>query len=117
MTAAPERFSPATRALLDDGDTDFGFSAASGWEMAIKHSLGKLRLPAPPPEYIEGRLQRTRTFILPISLAHGLRAGSLPRHHADPFDRLLIAQAQLEGMRVLTSDPRFKRYDVEVIEA
>src|SRR3990167_6444198 len=97
MTSFPERLSPASRALLDTIETELGFSAASAWEMAIKHARGKLRLPAPPAEYVRTRLRRTRTFPLPITPEHGLRAGALPRHHGGPFDRLLIAQAQLEG--------------------
>jgi PIN domain nuclease of toxin-antitoxin system len=117
MTAAPKRFGPSTRRLLQSQTTTLFFSAASAWEIAIKHGLGKLALPEAPSAYVEDRLRRTRTTALPVSVAHALRVAELPPLHRDPFDRLLVAQAQLERLSVLTADPQLAAYDVEIVEA
>lgn len=116
MTSAPSRFSEVTRRLLLSQTTTLFFSAGSAWEIAIKHGLGKLALPQQPSQYVEDRLRRTRTTPLPISVAHALRVAELPPHHRDPFDRLLIAQAQLERLPVLTADRQFAAYDVEIVK-
>lgn len=117
MTEAPERFSTASREMIESDASQLFLSAASAWEIAIKCALGKLTLPVRPSEYVETRLQDTRTAPLPISHLHALHVGELPRHHRDPFDRLLIAQAQLERLSILTADPHFQPYDVELIQA
>jgi PIN domain nuclease of toxin-antitoxin system len=70
-----------------------------------------------PAEYVPNRLTVTGTLPLVIDHRHALRAGQLPPHHRDPFDRILIAQAQVEGLPILTSDPVFARYDVELLAA
>jgi len=88
-------------------------SAASAWEIAIKAAAGKLAA----PEELEVRLDQERFVALAVSVPHALRAGELPRHHRDPFDRMLIAQAQLERLTIVTRDPRFSLYDVEVLAA
>ena len=92
-------------------------SAASSWEIAIKYALGKLPLPAPPPEYVPSRMQASGTGALPITHAHALHVASLPTHHRDPFDRLLVAQAQVESLPLLTADPQLGRYDIELLAA
>jgi PIN domain nuclease of toxin-antitoxin system len=115
MSLDPERLSPGSRALLGDGETDVLLSSASVWEIAIKHALGKLRLPEPPDRYVPSRVIQTRTTPLAIDHAHAVRVGSLPRHHRDPFDRILIAQAQVERVRIMTADPVFEAYDVELL--
>lgn len=115
MLTAPERFSADSRARLVAADTDLFLSAASSWEIAIKYSLGRLRLLAPPAEIIPALLAQTRTSPLPIEHSHALRVADLPLHHGDPFDRILIAQAQVERLSILTADPQFSTYDVEVI--
>lgn len=117
MNAAPDRLSTEAQRLVETEETERLLSAASAWEIAIKVALGKLRLPTTPSEYVPLRLQQTRTSPLPISLEHALRAGELPPHHRDPFDRLLVAQAQIERVPILTADPHFAPYDVEVIWA
>ena len=117
MVAAPERLSQAGRARLLEQENDLFLSAASAWEIAIKHSLGKLRLPIEPAEYVPSRLAATRTVSLAIDHRHALRVGQLPRHHRDPFDRILIAQAQVEALPIPTADPQFAAYDVEVLRA
>jgi PIN domain nuclease of toxin-antitoxin system len=117
MAAAPRRFRSATRQLLQARGTVLYLSAASAWELAIKHGLGKLQLPDTPAVYVEDRVKRTRTTPLPIALAHALRVADLPAHHRDPFDRLLVAQAQVEKLAILTADLRLAAYDVEIVEA
>ena len=87
-------------------------SAASIWEIAIKRRLGKLVVPENVADVAVGAGCRQ----LPISWAHADAAAALPAHHSDPFDRMLIAQAQLEGLTVLSSDSRFKAYDIDLID-
>jgi PIN domain nuclease of toxin-antitoxin system len=117
MQLSPERLSPEARTRLTSPENDLMLSAGSAWEIAIKHSLGKLRLPIEPAEYVPSRLAATRTVSLAIDHRHALRVGQLPRHHRDPFDRILIAQAQVEALPILTADPQFAAYDVEVLRA
>ena len=115
MLRSPERFSPQGRQRVTAPANDLLLSAASAWEIAIKYSLGRLRLPMEPAAYVPSRLVATRTSPLAIQHTHALRVAQLPLHHRDPFDRLLIAQAQLEGIPILTSDVQFAPYDVEVL--
>jgi PIN domain nuclease of toxin-antitoxin system len=117
MAAAPERLSARARGLVDSTENDLFLSAASAWEIAIKHALGKLQLPEPPARYVPTRLEVLRTLALPIEHSHALQVGALPAHHRDPFDRVLIAQAQVEDLPILTADSVFSRYDVVVIAA
>lgn len=114
MRAEPERLADSSRRLLRDPANELFLSAASAWELAIKFATGKLRLPQPPAVFIAQRLAEDRVVALPILHAHALRAGELPPHHRDPFDRLLIAQAQIEGLTVLTADREFAKYDVPI---
>jgi PIN domain nuclease of toxin-antitoxin system len=86
-------------------------SAASAWEAAIKIALGRLRL----PETVEEGVEEAGFSKLPVTFAHAERVAVLPRHHADPFDRLLIAQAQQEGLTLVTHDREFRRYEVELL--
>jgi PIN domain nuclease of toxin-antitoxin system len=90
-------------------------SAASVWEIAIKSAKGRLDLPTPVDRYIDDRLRRNRWSPLAIDHRHVIRAASLPGYHRDPFDRALIAQAQIEGLPILTTDAAITRYDVETI--
>lgn len=83
-------------------------SAATAWEIAIKRALGKLDA----PRDLEGVLDDGGLETLAITVSHALAAGELPGHHQDPFDRMLIAQARLEGLTVVSVDPRFHLYDV-----
>ena len=85
------------------------FSAASSWEIAIKARLGRLSFRTEPESFIPEQLARNAIVVLPVYLSHALRIYSLPGHHRDPFDRLLIAQSQLEDMPLLTADPRTHR--------
>lgn len=117
MQAQSKRLSRETRALLEDPENQLFLSAASSWEIAIKYAMGKLPLPLPPVEYVLGRMETSGTSPLPVQHIHALHAGSLPLHHADPFDRLLIAQAQVENLELLTADRQFEAYEVELLWA
>lgn len=114
---APERFCEESRSLASASANDLYLSAASAWEIAIKYGLGKLILPGSPAELIPELMTRTAVAALPILHSHALRVADLPLHHRDPFDRLLVAQAQLEGLPILTADPRLEPYDVEILRA
>jgi len=109
------RFSYSTLEILQDPDTDRILSMASVWELSIKFALGKLRLPEAPDRYVPDRLALSMTRILPIELRHAVHVAQLPPHHRDPFDRMLVAQALIERMPVLTADRRFTAYGVEVL--
>ena len=117
MLAAPERLAPASRRLLTKSDNELLLSAASAWEIAIKHGLGKLRLPDTPERAIPELMARTGVVPLPVLHRHALRVATLPPKHRDPFDRLLVAQAQIEDLAILTADRSFRLYDVRVIAA
>jgi PIN domain nuclease of toxin-antitoxin system len=114
MVGDPDRLAEPSRRLLRDPANDLFLSAASAWEIAIKAATGKLRLPQAPAALVAKWMAEDRLGALPILVAHALRAGELPPHHRDPFDRLLIAQAQIEGMTVLTADRVFARYEVPI---
>ena len=109
------RVSARVRDLLSDGSNDIAFSMASAWEIAIKVGVGRMALPDVIERYLPDRLRHHGFELLQIELEHAVRAGGLPRIHGDPFDRMLVAQAQLEGMPILTADPAIGRYDVETI--
>ena len=109
------RFSYPTLEILQDPETDRILSMASVWEVSIKFALGKVRLPEAPDRYVPDRLALSMTRILPIELRHALHVAQLPPHHRDPFDRMLVAQALIERMPVLTADRRFTAYGVEVL--
>ena len=117
MTSAPERFSSAARALVEDTRNELFLSAASSWEIAIKYALGKLPLPAPPAAYVPSRMAVTGVMALAVEHSHALEVAGLPLHHADPFDRLLVAQARVEGLSLLTADPQLAAYEVELLRA
>jgi len=83
----------------------------------VKYALGKLRLPERPREYLANYLQQTHVTALAITSEHAAYVADLPSHHRDPFDRLIIAQAVLERLPILTADTQMDRYDVELIDA
>jgi PIN domain nuclease of toxin-antitoxin system len=97
------------------GSNDLWLSVASIWEILIKVQAGKLPLPEPAGPYLVKKLAKDHIEVLPITLDHALRTESLPFHHRDPFDRLLIAQSIVQKWPILTADPWFARYPVEVI--
>lgn len=116
LNTMPSRFSTATLNRLKRDDTERFLSAASVWEIAIKYAVGKLPLPERPLQYVPPRLVLTRTGPLPVTDRHAALVAELPMHHRDPVDRLIIAQAQLERLRILTADPQFGAYDVELLD-
>ena len=117
MDLEPERLTETTRLLLEDSYNDLLFSAASVWEIGLKYAKGKLPLPVPPRQYVPERMRRHAFIPLAIVPEHAILGSELPRYHRDPFDRLLVAQAQIERLPIITADPKFRRYDVAVIEA
>jgi len=100
-------------AAVRDPDSDVLVSAASAWEIAIKARLGKLK--APPD--LRDSLREAQLRELPVTLEHGLAVATLPLHHTDLFDRILVAQAQLERLTLVTSDPAMAAYDVALLAA
>ena len=109
------RLPAAARNLISDPDTAVLVSAASAWEIATKHRLGKW----PEPEQLlggfEDLLRQSRFADLPITVAHARMAGTLAGEHRDPFDRMIMAQSRIENLTVLTGDPVFAQYGVPVI--
>jgi PIN domain nuclease of toxin-antitoxin system len=114
MQTTPERLGHRAVALVGDRTHELFLSAASSWEMAIKYALGKLPLPLSPNQYVPDRMRRSGTVPLPVSHTHALRVAELPVHHRDPFDRMLVAQAQCDGLTLLTADPLLRCYDVPI---
>ena len=116
MHASPDRLG-AARDVIEDEWNELLLSAASAWEITIKWTLGKLTLPAPPDRYVPERLNAAATVGLPVTLTHALAVGRLPRHHSDPFDRLLVAQARTEGIPLITADEALRPYDCALVWA
>jgi PIN domain nuclease of toxin-antitoxin system len=114
MLASPERLSRRAKKLIQLPGTEVYLSAASAWEIAIKYGLGKLQLPADPTEYVTSRLASSGVLPLPIRHAHALHVARLPPHHRDPFDRLLIAQAQIERLTLMSADRQMKPYEIKI---
>ena len=107
------RLSHTSRAAISDGTNLVFVSAAAAWEIVIKSALGKLDIPS----NLEAALTANRFEPLPITIPHSLAVANLPHHHNDPFDRLLIAQAEVEGLTLVTGDEQIKKYDVAIMEA
>jgi PIN domain nuclease of toxin-antitoxin system len=109
----PAQLSEAAGVAIRDGANAVYVSAATVWEIVIKKTLGKLDA----PDNLDEVLRECRFTPLPVSVAHALAVHSLPMHHRDPFDRMLVAQARTEGMTVVTRDPRILEYAVPNIVA
>jgi PIN domain nuclease of toxin-antitoxin system len=110
--SAPERLSESVRALLQDTANEWLLSLVSVWEIQIKATLGKLSLDLPLAELLAREQSVNGLGILPIQLPHILALSDLPRHHNDPFDRLLAVQARLEDLPLLSIDRIFDAYAV-----
>ena len=104
-----------TKKIIADGKNDVFLSAASVWEIVIKTARGRLVLPEPPAQYISKRMSLYRFRSLPIQISHAVHVYELPPIHNDPFDRMLIAQSQLESLPILTKDEDIQRYELETI--
>ncbi|CAN5167800.1 type II toxin-antitoxin system VapC family toxin [soil metagenome] len=111
---APERLGNAL-ALAEDPAADLILSAVSTWEIAVKWELGRLPLPEPPARYVPDRIASSGVRTLGIEVSHTLAVATLPRHHRDPFDRLLIAQAMTERATLVTADGAMAAYDVDLV--
>ena len=109
----PSKLRAGAREAIRDPDSQVLVSAATAWELAIKAAAGRLEL----PESLERGLEAQGFSPLAISAAHAVVAGGLPLHHTDPFDRMLVAQAQLEGLTIVTRDPDIPRYGVATLPA
>lgn len=109
------RVSGIARELIEDGETEIMLSVVSIWEIAIKVASGRLELPGPIGDYVPDRLKRHGFAVLPVEMPHALYMSRLPPIHRDQFDRLLVAQAQVEGIPIVTADPAIAQYDVETI--
>jgi len=109
-------FPDQARSFFEDVESNqFFLSDASAWEAAIKFGSGKLKLPEEPEVFFPDRVRRAGYRHLPIDLNHVTRVHSLPRIHGDPFDRLLISQAKFEEMTIISEDPVFERYGVNLL--
>lgn len=113
ITDAP-KLSATARELIGDGHNTLYWSAASSWEVSIKYALGRLPLPETPEKFLPPELLQNRIESLPVIDTHAFQAGHLPRYHRDPFDRMLIAQAQVESLVLLSNDQKLGLYDVNV---
>ena len=111
----PDRLSTAVRELVIDPSTPVLVSAASVWELSLKHHQGKLPELSGVITDLPGLLQADGFEALPISLAHGLRAGSYSQPHRDPFDRMLAAQAELDRLVLLTADPQLSSFPCQTL--
>jgi PIN domain nuclease of toxin-antitoxin system len=108
------KLSPAARAAIADPTSQAFVSSASAWEIATKHRIGKFPEAAELLRKLPQLLLKDRFGVLPIALEHALAAGALPGPHRDPFDRMLIAQATVERLQIVTRDPVFGEYGVVV---
>lgn len=112
---SPDDLSPTARDLMERPETILLVSSASAWEISIKHALGKLSEATTVVSGLPRHLERLGATPLDITVAHALAAGALPRHHNDPFDRMLVAQARSEGVAIVSSDSLLAAYEVEVV--
>jgi PIN domain nuclease of toxin-antitoxin system len=110
--AEDSRLSTGARQAVADPSSIVHVSAATVWELSIKASLGKLDLGGAD---LAEEIEENDFVELPVTARHSMAAAILPRHHDDPFDRMLIAQARIEGLTVVTRDPAFRAYDVAIV--
>lgn len=109
------QLSDTAKEIIANGENEIYLSAASAWEISIKAARERLALPEEPDVYIPSRMSLHNFKSLPVEIRHAVAVYNLPKHHTDPFDRLLIAQSQTESMPLLTVDAEIRKYDVEVL--
>jgi PIN domain nuclease of toxin-antitoxin system len=109
------QLSATAKAIIANGDHEIFLSAASAWEIAIKTARGRLTLPEDPMHYVASRMNLHNFQALPVQIVHATQVYKLPMYHTDPFDRLLIAQSQIETIPLLSVDAEIRKYDVEVV--
>lgn len=112
-----KRLTTPVRTALQDAANDVFVSAAAAWEIALKYSRGKLPLPNPPAIWTSSRIQKLGFTELSVGVAHASAIATLPNHHGDPFDRLMVAQAQVEGLTLVTADADVLKYPVKLLDA
>jgi PIN domain nuclease of toxin-antitoxin system len=115
LNGNPSQLSKRAAALCSDPSNELFLSLASVWEMQIKLNLGRLKLPASLSQIISAQQSTNGIRLLPIELLHILDLASLPNHHNDPFDRLLITQARIEQIQLITDDSQIAKYPVDVV--
>lgn len=109
------RLSDRAQELFLSGRNELYFSVGSLWEIITKVQIGKLVLPTPVGPYLTDQLVRNTVYVLALTLDHVLRLETLPLHHRDPFDRILVAQSLEEDFPILTADPLLKKYAANLI--
>lgn len=114
LIAEPERLPTDFVDEIRSPTVDLFLSAASSWELSIKHALGKISLPTDPTHFVPHNMALTGVSGLPVRHTHALAVAGLPHHHRDPFDRLLVAQTQIENLCLATADSAMKAYEVEM---
>ncbi|BAY10843.1 type II toxin-antitoxin system VapC family toxin [Calothrix sp. NIES-2098] len=115
--AQPERLNEEAIAQIANEANELWLSVASIWEIGIKVSIGKLPLPDSLDSYFSNRMAQLGVRSLEITASHALQAAALPLHHRDPFDRMLIAQAQIEAMTLVSADSIFSQYNISLLWA
>lgn len=115
LDIARNRLSESVQQAILDVKNELYLSLTSVWEMQVKIQLGKLSLNAPLSDTVASQQQANRIRLLPIELRHILALNNLPQHHSDPFDRLLISQAQVEKLTLVTRDSKIGQYDVPIL--
>lgn len=110
-----DKLSATARLLIEDGDNEVMVSLASIWEIAIKVSIGKLLLAEPVESFVNAQIERNDLQLLPIHLSHAIKVATLPFHHRDPFDRLLVAQGLVEQLPIVGADNVFNDYGIRRI--
>jgi PIN domain nuclease of toxin-antitoxin system len=113
--ADDDQLPSSARSIIGNRENELFLSAATGWEIAIKAKLGRIHLPGKVDSFIAKQLELNDIYSLPIHMSHALNVYNLPNYHRDPFDRLIVSQAQLEKMSILTTDPQIARYGVKVV--
>lgn len=113
--AEPKRLGENAKSLLRNKENQLYLSAASSWEICIKANLGKLPLPESPDLYISSRMANLRILPLDVKHHHTFAIYSLPLHHRDPFDRILIVQAIAENLHLISADEQFRYYNLDLI--
>jgi PIN domain nuclease of toxin-antitoxin system len=117
VASDPDELRPDARAAIEDPANEVLVSAGVAWEIGIKVALGKLALPGDPAVWFPARVRSLGFHDVEISAAHALAVAGLPAIHRDPFDRIMIAQAQIEGLRFVTRDRINHRYPIDLMDA
>ncbi|MDQ2679833.1 MAG: type II toxin-antitoxin system VapC family toxin [Candidatus Eremiobacteraeota bacterium] len=115
--ADPHKLPDSVIAVIKDTLNEVYLSAVAAWEIDIKYALKKLPLPIEPATFVPSRMRTLGFLELPLRTQHALAVSSLPNHHTDPFDRVMLAQAQVEGMTFVTADKLVLKYPCLLLDA